>query len=261
MKPFAPGYKRTEEGWIIFPKDHEIRLQWFPPEVMRHPAKANIHMIDAIVDMVSSEGDTILDPMSGTGTIMLQALRGRRVYCVEVEEGYHTLQKQALATLEAMRPDIRGRVMLIHADCRRVLPLPCDHIIFSPPYGTALKAVGPGSLKTGTYDGFMGDYSKDPSNVGNVNRFFHNQAMEKVYGLCYESLRPGGTMTVIIRDQMEQGKRVYLSKWMERVCLRAGFDVVAWNKRYQTSTAFKEVLRVRGYGIVTDEDIVTFRRA
>jgi len=266
VKPFCPELTRTDEGWVVFPDDVAIRKQYFPPQVMQHPAKANIHMIQAIVDMVSKEGETILDPMSGTGTIMVAALTGRRVVLVEVENGYHEMQKAGLMVFEILRPDVRGKILLINADCRKVLPLPCDHIIFSPPYAGILKFQAKKESTrslSGSYKDSIQDYSASPGNVGTTNRFFYNQAMEVVYGKCFESLRPGGTMTIILQDSFEQDgdgnrRRVFLSKWMERVCHRAGFATLAWNKRLASGTGFKRLWQSRGMEMVMDEDIVTY---
>jgi site-specific DNA-methyltransferase (adenine-specific) len=40
--------------------------RFFPREAVRHPAKANLHLIERLIELVSSPGDLILDPFAGT---------------------------------------------------------------------------------------------------------------------------------------------------------------------------------------------------
>ena len=84
-KVFAPEYSRTEEGWIRFPRDVKERSNlFFPTEVMKHPAKMNFHLQQAIIEYIAQEGDTLLDPFGGTGTLMIAALQGCRVILIDI---------------------------------------------------------------------------------------------------------------------------------------------------------------------------------
>ena len=260
---FAPGFDHTEEGWVIFPEDASFRKDIFPPEVMGHPAKANIYMIESILNYVSKPGDIVMDPMSGTGTILVALTMNRGVIAIEIEELYLQLQKQAL---ELMMPGLDNPyVLLLHGDCRKFLPLNANHIVFSPPYAAILKsnplkAASTRSLAGSTYEDSIQHYSTSADNVGNLSRFLYNQAMEDVYQKCYQSLPSGGTLTVILKDYIEEQKRVFLSDWLQRVCIRAGFDQVDWFKRQSLGTGFLQLWRSRGMETVSDEDIVVFRR-
>jgi hypothetical protein len=40
--------------------------RFFPREAVRHPAKANLHLIERLVELVSSPGGLVLDPFVGT---------------------------------------------------------------------------------------------------------------------------------------------------------------------------------------------------
>ena len=79
-KDFAPEFPRTDEGWIKFPRDIEARKGlFFPEEVMSHPAKMNFHLEQSIIEYVAKEGDVLLDPFGGTGTLMIAALQGMSI--------------------------------------------------------------------------------------------------------------------------------------------------------------------------------------
>ncbi len=261
-KVFAPGYPRNEEGWVLFPKDAAggLRQKLFPPEAMAHPAKYNFSMIEEIIEYVSEPGDTIMDIMAGTGTIMIAALSGRNVICIEIEKPYQEVIKEARKTIGIAT---NNSIVVLEGDCRDFLPVPTNHIIFSPPYAMILKTKTAVDEKWKTMHRSHKDqnlYSGNMLNVGNLNKFMYNQAMEKIYGLCYDSVLPGGTMTVVIKDYINNGKRVYLSSWVIRVCSGLGFIQTDWFKRESTGSGYQDMWRSKGGVTVDDEDIIIFRR-
>ena len=88
MKEFAPQYSRyTVKGndWVNFPtNDREFRLKHFIRESLEHQAKANLYMVEALIEYQSEPGDRILDITAGTGSILIGALSGRHVSMVEI---------------------------------------------------------------------------------------------------------------------------------------------------------------------------------
>ena len=195
-KMFAPEHKRNEEGWILFPTDQKDRKSlFFPEEVMKHPAKMNFHLQQAIIEYVAKEGDTLLDLFGGTGTLMIAALQGYRVILLEIEDGYHKLQLQAKEELIKQAPEAGELVILLHGDNRLLLPIPCNHIITSPPYAQAMNINRVRKKREDAPDNWlveqdrrMMEYSKSPRNISKLNSFLYNMEMRKVYTLCYQSL-------------------------------------------------------------------------
>ena len=103
---FAPNLPRNAEGWIILPDDVTWRKELFPQGVMKHLAKLQMYLEQAIYQYVSQPGDILLDPMGGTGTLIMAALEGRMVYTLDIEKGYHQLQKEVHAHLLLSHPDM-----------------------------------------------------------------------------------------------------------------------------------------------------------
>jgi len=134
----------------------------------------------------------------------------------------------------------------------------------SPPYGQAFK---PSKKLTGivadkyrvTEDEFQ-EYAKTTGNVGIQNTFLYNQTMEKVYRLCYESLPVGGTLSIVIKDIIEGGKRTFFSSWINRVCHQIGFKDYAWFKTLQLGGPWQDIRRSKGEITVDDEDSIIFRK-
>jgi len=264
-REFASEYPRNEEGLILFPSDTQYRKELFPFLILSdHPAKANIYLVQAIVEYVSGPGETIMDIMTGTGTIMTAALIGRRVVCIEIEDEYCSIIEQGIESLERIAPGIGEMITLIPGDCSKVLPVyGVDHIIFSPPYANIMKTSATAKVSQLMKDkGEMGfrQYSKSPDNIGNLNEFLYHQKMELIYKRALESLEPGGTLTIIIKDHMEQGKRVFLGNRAERDCTKAGYELVARYKWLPHGSVFTGIRKGKGDLVVEDEDIIILRR-
>lgn len=260
---FAPGRKRNEDGWIIYPSDTAWRKSLFPPQVMKHPAKMQMWLQKDIIEYVSKPGDVIMDPTAGTGTVMIAALEGKPVICMDIEERYHQLEQEVYDGLKQSHPDM-SPVTLLLGDCRFLLPIQCNHIITSPPYAGAMDIrkvrKGEEDDELVEADRQMVEYSKDKRNISKLNTFLYNQAMERVYKLCYESLIPGGTLTIVLKDRIEKGKRVYLSKWVDRVCKKMGFAEHSWFKWKAPGSRFTSDRRAKGLETVDDEDVIIWRK-
>lgn len=268
---FAPEYSRTPEGWIVFPRDVELRRKLFVPESFQHPAKMSLHLLRSIIDLVSEPRDKLLDCMSGTGSIMIATLpleQARQVYLIEDSPYFHKLQcnNKELFIAKGV-PD--ANITLLQGPCQDYLPLTgfFDHVIFSPPYadtlnhGDAAKDLDSDFMKSmfPTWEReSLVDYIGSSKNLGRMTSFFYNQAMAKIYPLLLESLRPGGTMTIVLMDQMRLGKRIGLSDWAMRTCIRAGFELLFWEKREASNTGFKQRHRAKGYDTINDEDVLGF---
>lgn len=261
MIEFGSTYSKNDKYWIVFPDDQSLRKSIFPQDVMPHPAKANLYMLLDIIQWVSEPGELLMDITAGTGSLMIGAILDRKVLCMDIEEGYYDLMVRSKEGMEN-----KDNIIVLHGDCRTLLPLPVNHIIFSPPY--AKQRIGKTPKKSqestrqlaGTYEDSIDEYQQHPRNLGNLNRFLFNQEMEKIYKLCYQSIIPPGTLTVIIKDYIENQKRVSLSSWVMKTCIRCGFENIGWFKREALGTGFLKLWRSRGMATVSDEDIIIFRK-
>lgn len=264
-RKLTTSFPVNEKGWYLFPKqDADLRKKLFPEEVMKHKARANLYLMQAIIDLVSKPGDRILDPMSGSGSIMIAAISGRSVVCIEIEEAFYNIILLGAAKLNAAYPGLIDRLMLLNGNCESFLPLPVDHVIFSPPYASIMKKSGKLSAGDITRDFYGEDdlqmYSKTPGNVGRLSKFLYNMEMEKIYKLLYQSVKVGGTISIIIKDYVEQGKRVYLSDWVTKVCIRAGFSMTDWFKWEPKGTPYQALWKKKGVAVIADEDILIFEK-
>jgi len=259
-KQFAPHWQRNDKGWVLFPlNDSKDRNGVFPAETNKHPAKANLYLIQSVIEYVSEPGDTLMDIMAGSGTTMVGALTGRNVICIEISKEFFKLIEIGKESIEKMAPGCS--IITINAPCQNVLPIPCNHIVFSPPYAQIMKSKGTDKLtveKSGAYD--MAEYTQDPQNVGQVNEFYYHHMMEGIYKKCYDSLPVGGTLTILIKDHMRDRVRVEISGRAARDCEKIGFELQDWFKWFTLGSMYTRIYRARGWEVCSDEDIIILRR-
>lgn len=259
---FAPDYQREEHGWILFPRDTKHRHSLLTPELREkmklHPAKMNMFLAEEIIRYVSKPGDTILEPFGGVGTTMVAALEGRDVIILELEPIYHTIIKDTYEHWKATYPV--SYITILQGDNRQILPLPCDHVITSPPYAQTMV----GGSKTGLSIAKAGDsldiYHSSGLNIGNLNSFIYSKQMDKVYKLLIQGIRPGGTMSIVIKDQMQAGKRILHSLPCMRSITRLGMEMFAWEKWKTPGSPFAIIQKSKGNLVVEDEDVIFFRK-
>lgn len=251
MRVFAEEYGRQLGDLINFPKDTALRATTMPPESATHPARNNLHMLRAIVDYVAEPGESILDPFGGVGSICAVAPNNPLIL-IEIEPKFAELARQ---TSEMNG----GNAIVLEGDCRRLLPIPCAHAIFSPPFA--------GDIKDSTWkpketvedlDSYSGQSSKNTS-LGKFNQFQFGFLMKRVYKLLGESVTK--TLTIILRDTMRQGERQMLSLPAIKGLNEAGFELAEWHKRYCPPSSRRSYAQSKGWKTVDDEDIIIFRKA
>ena len=150
--------------------------RFFPEDAVRHPAKANLNLIDFLIDRYTKERDLVLDPMAGTGsTCVLAALKGRDAICIDIELLFYQWMEKAREIVEKT-PMLgrKGKIINILGDARRLSELlkQIDIIITSPPYAETISHKSGGPVKKIVNVGISTitarTYSYNPDNIGNL---------------------------------------------------------------------------------------------
>jgi DNA modification methylase len=104
-----------------------------------------------------------------------------------------------------------------------------DACIFSPPYGNLWK---PDNSKISQEKGYVKGYGDDQANIGNLDNYTaYLTAMQIVYNLVFQSLKPGAPLISVVKDYVKAGKRVLCSRDNLLLCLNAGFTAENWHFR------------------------------
>lgn len=214
---------------MLFPMDI-LRAKFFSKASTEHGAKMEIRSYQKMVELYTEPGQTILDPMSGVGTVHWAATLGRNSIGIEIEDRFVEIQTENMAML-GKNPGFTGTAQLLHGDCRRHMPVKADAVIFSPPYGTTFANVTQDKFRA--EKGLQRFYGSETGNVGNLGNYVdYVLAMEEVYKLCNRCLDIGGIMVFVTKDYVLQKKRVYVTRDNIRVALMAGFEIVDIHQRF-----------------------------
>ena len=211
--------------WLKFQKS------WFvhnpPPRqknVLRHPAKFPETLAQEFIEFFTKPGQVALDPMAGTGSALVAALRsGRHSYGIELNPAYAEIARQVVAdertnlgeavaglTAEIITGDAAD--IARHVAARRIPPV--DYVITSPPYWDMLRARGAETQKnrrqTPELDVF---YSDDPQDLGNTQEYedFITR-LAAIYTALQPFLRPRAYLTIIVKN-VKKGGKIYPLAW------------------------------------------------
>lgn len=232
----------------------------YHPSTIRHPGKMLPELARQLVKHYTKPGDWILDPMSGVGTTGVEAIHlGRHYVGIELESRFVAWQQRNLAWARAA--GATGEFEVIQGDARRlVTPLDprtrvrqLDAVITSPPYGARLRSTRTPSpiLRSLIREGRFGrhvipaTYGQRAGNLGNLSDEAYLREIRAVYRGCYEVLRPGGYLAIVIRPGRDRYRLRPLHHDTARMCVELGFEFV------------DEIVAVTGRVALPDESLPT----
>lgn len=211
----------TPTEWLKFQKS------WFvhsPPArrraVRRHPAKFPETLAQEFIEFFTQRGQTVLDPMVGTGSTLVACLRaGRHGIGIELNPRYAELAAESVAVeSQALGPPAAGlRVQVLAGDAAQLarFGLPAiDYVLTSPPYWDMLRARGAGTQRARRAAPELDVYySDDPADLGNVTDYDEFLSrLTAIYAGLRPALRPGAYLTVIVKN-VKKGGRIYPLAW------------------------------------------------
>jgi len=156
---------------ICFKQDTEERRRWFKSASFAHPAKMHLALQLYLIEHYTKKGDTILDPMAGSGTILVGCALGRNIICVELEEKFVKMQQDNWQKIKSLGPMLgyqMGKAIILQGDARNLDGLLADNILFSPPYAEAMQERGGTQHKFEREKKIGVHYSHQKNNIGNL---------------------------------------------------------------------------------------------
>ncbi|MEW5941062.1 MAG: DNA methyltransferase, partial [Chloroflexota bacterium] len=209
------------KSWLKFQKS------WFihnpPPRkkgTLVHPAKFPETMAQEFIEFFTKKGETVLDPMCGTGSTLVAALRaGRHSYGIELNPKYAEIAKKIVAEERAALGEsiVNLKSEIVNGDAAQItnyqLPI-IDFVLTSPPYWDMLRARGAGTQKkrraASDLDVF---YSDDPNDLGNVDDYESFLArLVDIYSRLKPLLRSKAYLTIIVKN-VKKGGKIYPLAW------------------------------------------------
>jgi DNA modification methylase len=196
------------KAWLKFQKS------WFihnpPPRkkgVLVHPAKFPETLAQEFIEFFTKRGETVLDPMAGTGSTLVAALRaGRNSYGIELNPKYAEIAKQIIeeerAALGEQIINLKSEIVNGDAAQSTNYQFPTvNYVLTSPPYWDMLHARGAETQKKRRAAAELDvHYSDDPNDLGNIYTGLKPLLCEKAY------------LTIIVKN-VKKGGKIYPLAW------------------------------------------------
>ena len=207
--------------WLKFQKS------WFihnpPPRkkgVLVHPAKFPETLAQEFIEFFTKQGETVLDPMAGTGSTLVAALRtGRNAYGIELNPKYAEIAKQIIEEERNALGDAVSSLqsLIINGDAAQITSYQfpqVDYVLTSPPYWDMLHAKGAETQKKRRASAELDvRYSDDPNDLGNIRDY--EEFLEKLVNI-YKGLKPllceKAYLTIIVKN-VKKGGKIYPLAW------------------------------------------------
>jgi len=225
-RPFVNRLNNLDpKTWLKFQKSWFIHTP--PPRkkgVIRHPAKFPETLAQDFIEFFTKEGQTILDPMVGTGSSLVAALRsGRNSIGIELNQKYVDITNQVVGDEREVLGEaaehltcnvIQGNALHI-AKYFEESGLPAvDYVLTSPPYWDMLHAKGAQTQKKRRTNSELDlQYSDDREDLGNIHDY--DQFLEKlieIYVALKPCIVPRGYITIIVKN-IKKGGKIFPLAW------------------------------------------------
>lgn len=214
-----------QKTWLKFQKS------WFihnPPrrkrEVLRHPAKFPETLAQEFIEFFTKRGQVVLDPMAGTGSALVAAMRsGRHSIGIELNPVYAEIARQVVSEERStmMDRDQAVTASIITGDAARFAEIaasnqfpPLDYVITSPPYWDMLHSRGAETQSRRRQSSGMDVfYSENPLDLGNIpNYALFLEKLAAIYAGLKPYLRPRAYLTIIVKN-VKKGGKLYPLAW------------------------------------------------
>jgi len=205
-----------------------------------HPAMFPIALARRWIDLLSHEGELVLDPFVGTGTTLVAARDARRnAVGFDLHPGYIHLAGERLS----QRSLFDGTVQIaIHEDARRIAehlgPETVSLIVTSPPYANLLNR--PRKNKSRRSDQRRNSqylkveqYSTDPRDLGIMALDEYAAAMAGIFAGLLPLLRPGAHCIIDVPDMWWEDSRMTIHVALIEALRHVGYEfrnTVIWDR-------------------------------
>jgi len=221
---YKEHYRKND--FICSPIDHTTMHQWniIKPKprsktLLLHPAKYPEELIELFIKQFTSEGDAVLDPMSGTGSTQVASLMlERRAYGTELIEMFAEIARNRCnAIYEPPQLEIpclsdktkKLDFKIVCADARNIdqIGFPeIDYLVTSPPYWDMLNMKGAENQMNRKKKGLQLNYSDNSKDLGNISEYnmFIDELVE-IYSKAISIMKRGAYLTVIVKNIKKSG--------------------------------------------------------
>jgi len=201
---------------------------------LKHPAIFPVSLAERLVDIYTNKKDDIvLDPMVGSGTVVIAALKkGRKAIGIDLNKKYIRLAQKRLET-RYKEFNNKKNYKLVADDAldldKYVEPHSVKLCITSPPYWDILNEKRTADQKENV------KYSNDKKDLGNLHNY--NQFLDSlklVFTKVYDTLQNNGFCAVIVMDIRKKSRFYPFHADLANKLSEIGFklrDIIIWDRQ------------------------------
>jgi DNA modification methylase len=200
------------DSWFILKPQPRDKLE------VLHPAKYPETLVELFVSHFTKPNDYVLDPMSGTGSTQVGALKiGRNAIGTELSEFFcgiaNTRCKDFINPKQTslfVESENKNTYKVLNLDARKIsreqFPK-IDYVITSPPYWDMLNMKGAENQAKRVEKGLQTNYSDNAADLGNIDDYnsFINELVE-IYLSIAKLMVPGSYMTIVVKNIKKKGR-------------------------------------------------------
>ncbi|PIU18608.1 MAG: site-specific DNA-methyltransferase [Elusimicrobia bacterium CG08_land_8_20_14_0_20_44_26] len=200
----------------------------------------------------SKEGDTVMDPMAGGGTTLIECrLTGRNSIGIDINSDIAKIARNAM---HFRRPDNvpKSTYSIRIGDARKLKGIKdesIDLVIIHPPYADIIK------YSNGKIEG-------DLSNIHFIDKFCDE--MDKVISECFRVLKPEKYCAILIGDTRRQKYYVPIAYQVMQRFLKAGFklkeDIIKQQWNCKTTSYWAEKSKQYNFFMIMHEHLFIFHK-
>lgn len=201
---------------------------------LNHPAIFPISLAERLIDIYTDKkGVVVLDPMVGSGSVVIAALKkGRKALGIDLNKIYIQLAKTRLETHYKEFNNINNYKLVVgdSLDLNKYVKSNSVKLcITSPPYWDILNAKRTADQKENVK---YSDNKKDLGNLQDYNQFL--DSLQSIFAKVYDSLLSNGFCAVIVMDIRKKSYFYPLHVDIVNKLSELGFklrDIIIWDRQ------------------------------
>jgi len=211
------GRQKVKQFQNAIPSWFVLKPQPRKRDEILHPAKYPEDLVEMFLTEFSEDGDNIFDPMSGTGSTQLGALKlNRNGYGTELSDFFSDIAENRCQNylepvqgqLFSEKKDLKFKIF--SKDARQITreDFPeIDYLITSPPYWDMLNMKGAENQAKRIEKGLQTNYSDNENDLGNISDYesFISELVA-IYFNVIELLKPGSYLTIVVKNIKKKGR-------------------------------------------------------
>jgi len=215
---------RSDETQVSRPKD-DLFPTWVMPkspprkaDEIHHPAKFPERLVSEFIQAFSKPGDTVLDPMMGTGSALVASLRSsRHAIGIDLNTRFVAVARNRVTAETRSLLEKPSEAEIKEGDARDIVKLigsrAVDYCITSPPYWSMLSNEGSENQQARRERKLPTVYSDSDRDLGNIEdyeRFI--DTLVNIYNAVGDVLKKGGYLTAVVKN-IKRNHTVYPLGW------------------------------------------------